>query len=168
MPRPRKNKSVDIVSTLRGEAARVIAALDGEIARRRKELAELVAHADAWRATLGGRISAALGGLGGGVERAKAARGTRKAGKGRARGGKRVSWDAVLASLPESFTIEDVLKNPDAARKGRAQIYPALNRWEASKVIKRVAKGRYKRVASGEKTAAAPKAKRGRPAKRAA
>ncbi|MFM8410812.1 MAG: hypothetical protein ACKOCT_11090 [Alphaproteobacteria bacterium] len=170
MARPRK--TTDIVSTLRGEAARVIEALDGEIAKRRKELAELVAHADAWRATLGGRISAALGELGG--KRAKAPR----AKKGRPRGGKRVSWDAVLASLPESFTIEDVLKNPDAARKGRAQIYPALNRWEASKVIKCVAKGRYKRVAGAEKAtaAAAPKpkpkakakAKRGRPAKRAA
>lgn len=166
MPRPRKN--TDIVSTLRGEAARVIAALDGEIERRRKELAELVAHANAWRATLGGRITAAIGGLGG--KRVKTAKAKR--GKGRPRGGKRVSWDAVLASLPESFTIEDVLKNPDAARKGRAQIYPALNRWEATKAIKRVAKGRYKRVASGEKpaAAAAPKAraKRGRPAKRAA
>jgi hypothetical protein len=160
MPRPRKN--VDIVSTLRGEAARVIAALDAEIEHRRKDLAELVAHADAWRATLGGRISAALSGLGG--KRAKAPKAAR--GRGRARGGKRVSWDAVLASLPESFTIEDVLKNPDAARKGRAQIYPALNRWEASKAIKRVAKGRYRKAAAGEKAAAAPKAKRGR--KRAA
>ena len=171
MARPRKQ--TDIVSTLRSEAARVIAALDHEIARRRKELAELVAHADAWRATLGGRISAALGELGG--KRAKAPRAAKRAkgAKGRPRGGKRVSWDAVLASLPESFTIEDVLKNPDAARKGRAQIYPALNRWEASKVIKRVAKGRYKRVAGAEKPAAATKAapkgkKRGRPAKKAA
>ena len=164
MARPRKK--TDIVSTLRSDAARVIAALDQEIARRRKELAELVAHADAWRATLGGRISAALGELGGKTVKAPRAK------RGRPRGGKRVSWDAVLASLPESFTIEDVLKNPDAARKGRAQIYPALNRWEASKVIKRVAKGRYKRVAGAEKATAAPKAKvaakRGRPAKKAA
>ena len=59
-----------------------------------------------------------------------------------------------------------MLKNPDAARKGRAQIYPALNRWEASKAIKRVAKGCYRKAAAGEKAAAAPKAKRGR--KRAA
>jgi len=162
MPRPRKN--VDIVSTLRGEAARVIAALDAEIESRRKDLAELVAHADAWRATLGGRIRTALGALGG--KRAKAPKAAR--GRGRPRGGKRVSWDAVLASLPENFTIEDVLKNPDAARKGRAQIYPALNRWEASKAIKRVAKGRYRKAAAGEKAAPAPKAKRGRASKRAA
>lgn len=163
MARPRK--TTDIVSTLRGEAARVIAALDAEIVKRRKDLAELVAHADAWRATLGGRISAAISGLG--EKRAKAPRA-----KGRRRGGKRVNWDAVLSSLPESFTIEDVLKNPDAARKGRAQIYPALNRWEAAKVIKRVAKGRYKRVAGAEKATAPAKpkakAKRGRSAKRAA
>ena len=142
MPRPKKK--LDIIATLRTEAARVVEALDAEIDRRRAELAELMSHADSWRAALGGRIAKVFG--------AKAvAKPTRtRRSVGRPRGGKRVNWDGVLAALPENFTIEDVLKNPDAARKGRAQIYPALNRWEAAKAIKRTAKGRYRRVASGE------------------
>ena len=59
MPRP-KNK-LDIIATLRTEAARVVEALDAEIDRRRAELAELMSHADSWRAALGGRIAKVFG-----------------------------------------------------------------------------------------------------------
>ena len=52
----------------------------------------------------------ALGGLGGKTAKAPRAK------RGRPRGGKRVSWDAVLASLPESFTIEDVLNVIEAEK----------------------------------------------------
>jgi len=58
----------------------------------------------------------------------------------------RVDWDAVLKALPAKFDAADVLKNPAAAAKGQAQVYPAIGRWVATKKIKKVAKGQYQRV----------------------
>jgi hypothetical protein len=36
-----------------------------------------------------------------------------------------------------------VLKNPAAAAKGSAQVYPAIGRWIATKKAKKIAAGQY-------------------------
>lgn len=59
----------------------------------------------------------------------------------------RVDWDAILAALPATFTIDDVMKDPGARAKGRNQVYPAINRWVKAKKARKVGTGRYKRVA---------------------
>lgn len=87
-----------------------------------------------------------------------------------------MNWDEVLGSLPNRFAVDDVLKHPGAAAKGRNQVYPALTRWEAAKRIRRVSKGVYEKggtavtKAAGKPTrrrSAAPR-KRGPRAKTAA
>lgn len=59
------------------------------------------------------------------------------------------------------------MKHPGAASKGRAQAYPALNRWEATKRIKRVSKGVYEKATRSPASASAPAGKRGPSKKRA-
>ncbi|MEW6268304.1 MAG: hypothetical protein AB1689_03290 [Thermodesulfobacteriota bacterium] len=52
----------------------------------------------------------------------------------------------MLASVPEKFGVEDVMKHPGARAKGRAQVYPALSRWMQASKIKKIGKGRYQRL----------------------
>lgn len=59
----------------------------------------------------------------------------------------RVDWDEVLAALPSTFTIDDVMSTPGARAKGRNQVYPAINRWVKAKKARKVGTGRYKRGA---------------------
>jgi hypothetical protein len=75
-------------------------------------------------------------------------------------GGKRVKWDEVLAFVPRRFGVQDVMKHPGAAAKGRAQVYPALNRWESTKRVRRVGKGVYEKLGGTDATPVAAKAKR--------
>src|SRR5262245_35341171 len=112
MPRGRKS---DIFTAVRAQAARALKLLQDEIRQRQADLAKMIAQADSWRALLGGGGATRRGSAG-------AAAGGRRG--GRRRGGKRVSWDEVLSSVPNVFGIEHVLKHPGAASKGRAQIYP--------------------------------------------
>ena len=151
MPRPRKN---DLFAPLRRQAANVLAALAHEIQKREAELRALVQQAEGWRAALGGGARSI---------RLAARRGVRRAGGGTAvrasgRSGSRVDWDEVLASVPARFGVDDVLKHPGARAKGRAQIYPALTRWETAKKVRRVGKGKYERTTgAGPSRAARPK-----------
>jgi len=59
----------------------------------------------------------------------------------------RVDWNKILASLPSTFTIDDVMKNPGARSKGRDQVYPAINRWVTAKKARKIGSGKYKRAA---------------------
>ena len=145
MPRGR---GTDILSNFRVQAARALELLRREINRREAEIRDMVSQLDGWRAFVnGGRR----------LGRPAIAR----RGPGRPRGGKRVNWDEVLASVPKKFGIEDVMKHPGAAAKGRAQAYPALTRWETSGRIKRIEKGRYQKVGASK-----PGSKRRGPAKK--
>jgi hypothetical protein len=136
--------------------------IEGAIARLEGELEDLREQAEVWRKAVSGKATAALG-----VGRGAGRRGS-SAGATRPRGKNRVNWDEVLSSVPQRFGVEDVMKHPGAAAKGRAQVYPALNRWEATKRIKRVGKGVYEKAggAGATRGAGAP-AKRGPSKKRA-
>ncbi|MDG2307372.1 MAG: hypothetical protein P8R42_22525 [Candidatus Binatia bacterium] len=85
--------------------------------------------------------------------RAKKAGATKKAPKAKkaapakkASAGKRVDWDKLLASLPATFSIDDVMDTSGARSKGRNQVYPAINRWVNAKKARKVGTGRYKRI----------------------
>jgi hypothetical protein len=140
MPR---GKQPTFLERFRIQATRALAALTNEIRRREADLQGLQKQAETWRAAI-------LGGGGAAPKRTRAAssrRGTRKKPKGRpAKRGSRVSWDAVLASMPAKFGVDDVMKHPGARSKGRAQVYPALTRWVQAKKIRKVGKGRYQRA----------------------
>ena len=146
MPR---GKKADFFGAIRAQAAKVLQQLEGQIRSLEDELTELRGQLHQWRQ------------LAGGGGRAVATRGPgRPPGSAATRsGGKRVKWDEVLSFLPKRFGVEDVMKHPGAAAKGRAQVYPALNRWETTKRVRRVGKGVYEKA--GGDAAASPVAKRG-------
>jgi hypothetical protein len=148
MPR---GKKPDFFGAIRAQAAKVLQQLEGQIRSLETELTELRGQLHQWRQ------------LAGGQGRTVATRGPGRPPAVRPANGKRVKWDEVLAFLPKRFGVEDVMKHPGAAAKGRAQVYPALNRWETTKRVRRVGKGVYEKA--GADSAAAPLAKRG-PAKK--
>lgn len=148
-------KRQPLIAQLREQAANVLRALEEQIALREADLEELSAQLATWRGLVGGTASPST--------RSPRRAATPKSG--------RVNWDDILASLPNRFGVEDVLKHPDAARRGRAQVYPAFTRWELAKRIRRVGKGIYEKAGkSAEPQAARRKAKkeRARAKKRAA
>ena len=159
MPRPRKD---DVFAPVKRQAARVLATLSQEIQKREAELRELISDANSWRAALGlGRRALHVGG--------GAGRRGRRPGAVRVRrsAAKRLDWDHILASVPKRFGVDHVMRHPGARSKGRAQVYPALTRWEATKKIRRVGKGLYEKVAGASqdqtvRPAAKQKASKGR------
>ena len=144
MPR---GKKADFFGAIRAQAAKVLQQLEGQIRSLEEELTELRGQLHQWRQ------------LAGSGARTVATRGPGRPPGAARSGGKRVKWDEVLSFLPKRFGVEDVMKHPGAAAKGRAQVYPALNRWETTKRVRRVGKGVYEKA--GTDTAAAPAAKRG-------
>src|SRR5262249_13722706 len=129
--------------SIRAQAQRALATMGAEIERRERELKHLIEQSQHWRSALviktgaSGRRSSAVA----------AGRDSRTAIGG---DGKRVDWDEVLASVPKRYGVEEVMKHPGARAKGRPQIYPAVNRWEAAKKIRRVGQGQYERVSGGQ------------------
>jgi len=148
MPRGRP---ADIMTSFRAQAGRALDLLQREISRREEDIREMVRQLEGWRSFAGGSPGRGRRG-----RLATAARGP-----GRPRGVKRVSWDEVLASVPKRFGVDEIMKHPGAAAKGRAQVYPALTRWETSGRIKRIETGRYEKVRASK-----PTSKRTRPAKK--
>lgn len=149
---PRGPKS-DFFGTIRAQAAKVLQQLERQIHALEEELSQLRDQFDTWRALAGGGRAAAGRRPGRPAGRPAGARRSRS-------GGKRVKWDEVLAFVPKRFGVQDVMKHPGAAAKGRAQVYPALNRWESTKRIRRVGKGIYEK--SGGDAASAPAKRAGR------
>lgn len=146
---PRGSKA-DILGTIRAQAAKVLQQLEGQIRSLENELTELRGQVHQWRQLAGGTARGAI-----------PRRVGRPPGSSRGRsGGQRVKWDDVLAFLPRRFGVQDVMKHPGAAAKGRAQVYPALNRWESTKRVRRVGKGIYEKLGAGADAAPAA-AKRG-------
>jgi hypothetical protein len=139
MPRGRKT---DFLGSIQAQAAKVLHQLESRIERLRSEIAEMTAQADSWRRAFGG------------TGRRRGRPPGRSSG-----GGKRVDWNEVLASVPKRFGVEDVMKHPGAAAKGRAQVYPALSRWELAKLVRRVDKGVYEKV-DGAAEPSQPRTKR--------
>ena len=144
MPR---GKKADFFGAIRAQAAKVLQQLEGQIRSLEQELTELRGQLHQWRQ------------LAGSGARTVATRGPGRPPGAARSGGKRVKWDEVLSFLPKRFGVEDVMNHPGAAAKGRAQVYPALNRWETTKRVRRVGKGVYEKA--GTDSAAAPIAKRG-------
>ena len=163
MARPRKG---DLFASLRMQGARILERLTREIQHRERELEQLVRQSQAWRAVVGGPVRSTS------VRTSSTGpRAGRNVASGRST--KRVDWEEVLASVPNRFGIDDVMKHPGARAKGRVQIYPALTRWEAAKKIRRVGTGQYEKVsgrgpgrpASGGRAARRGAAKRASAAK---
>lgn len=149
MPR---DKKTDFFGAIRAQAAKVLQQLEGQIRALEGELTELRGQLHQWRQLAGGGVRSAA---------------TRGRGRpARRSGGKRVKWDDVLSFLPRRFGVQDVMKHPGAAAKGRAQVYPALNRWETTKRVRRVGKGVYEKT-GGESGGAPAPAKRSSGNKRA-
>lgn len=160
MPRGPKG---DIFGAIRAQAAKVLQQLERQIHSLEAELSQLRDQLESWRQLAGGAVRSAVG-------RGPGRPAGRPPGR-RVSGGGRVKWEEVLEFLPKRFGVQDVMKHPGAASKGRAQVYPALNRWETSKRIKRVGKGLYEKAGGGSDAspaAAAKPAKRGAGKKRTA
>jgi hypothetical protein len=144
----------DRFAKVRKEARRVLEILQKEIRRAEDDLRRLVEQARIWEQAIGlGQSSPAATGPRRGRRPKAVAEGEagkpRPARKARA-AGPRVDWDEVLRSLPEVFGIDDVLKHPGAAAKGKAQAYPAMTRWQKAGRIEKVERGRFRRVTTRE------------------
>lgn len=156
-------QSKDFLTQVREQAERTLAILTSEIRKREAELEKLLEQARLWRDALTSSFAPTLAtprpkkkaakkkssakrkatAKKKAPSKKKAAKATSRK-KAPARG--RVDWDGVLASVPATFTVDDVLKQPGARSKGRKQVYPAINRWVKAKKVRKVGTGRYKRV----------------------
>jgi len=73
-------------------------------------------------------------------------RGARRRARRRGRRRAMVDWNAVLRSLPASFTLNDIAKQPAVRGKPRAYLRQIVVRWRKQGKTKRAGRGRYQRV----------------------
>ena len=82
----------------------------------------------------------------------------RKTGKGSRRGrpvvgalkrgprGAMIDWTAVLATLPERFTLDSLLAHETAGGKTRAYLRQVVSRWSKERRVRRTGRGMYEKT----------------------
>lgn len=126
---PQKGALQSVLTTLRRQGAKALAALQREIANKEKELNLLKATEAQWRGIVGAQAKTLT-----------------LAGAGRARMGKlglRLDWSAVLAGLPATFRTKDVQQKTG---KPMEQVYSGVSRWTKDKLIKKNTDGSYQKL----------------------
>lgn len=136
-----RGRQPNFLRRFQSQAGQALAALTSEIRLREADLEGLRLRAEAWREAVLGRSARGRSG-----SKTKGAGKRPAATRSASTRGRRVSWDEVLASVPSTFDIDDVMKHPGARSKGREQVYPALTRWVQTKKVKKVGKGTYEKT----------------------
>jgi len=119
------------MANLKASFRREINRLGRDVVRRTSELASLKGELKMYE-----RVHALLG--------AEAARGRRAA--RRLRRGARIDWSSVIERLPNPFTVADVAKRKEAKAKSPVYLRQIVSRWAKQKKVKRVARGKYRKV----------------------
>jgi hypothetical protein len=126
-----------LLANLKRQGVKVLTALQQEIAKREKELADLKTTATRWGEMVGrGRRTSTT----------DTAQSPVRTGKKRRQ---RIDWNAVLADLPTAFDAKDVQRQTG---KPIEQVYAGLSRWTKDKKVKRVANGSYQKASSAAPT----------------
>ena len=114
------------VGSLRKQAAKILAGLEKEIAKKEREFDELRKEADICKQVVGNQTA-----------KASAAKATAKA-AAKAPARKRLNWTQVLAGLPDQFTAKDVVAQ---IKKSPAAVYTQLYQMTKTGRLKRTKDG---------------------------
>lgn len=146
---PQKSSLSSLLTDLRRQGVKALAALNKEITKKEKELEGLKETAAKWGEVIGKKIMAGAASLR-----------TRPVGTAQ-----RIDWNEVLAGLPMTFKNKDVQQK---SGKPIEQVYSGLSRWVKDKKIKKNQDGTYQKISAtkagqkknptGQKTAAGPQA----------
>ena len=117
------------VGSLRKQAAKILAGLEKEIAKKERELDELRKEADICKQVVGNQTAKASA-------RAPAKASAKASAKAPAR--KRLNWTQVLAGLPDQFTAKDVVAQ---IKKSPAAVYTQLYQMTKTGRLKRTKDG---------------------------
>lgn len=113
------------VGSLRKQAAKILAGLEKEIAKKERELDELRKEADICKQVVGNQTAKA------------STKATAKA-AAKAPARKRLNWTQVLAGLPDQFTAKDVVAK---IKKSPAAVYTQLYQMTKTGRLKRTKDG---------------------------
>ena len=127
---PQKNTLQSLLTNLSRQGAKALTAMQGEIAKREKELEALKATEARWREIVGGKVRAMSA-----APLARMRTGRRK---------RRLDWNMILAGLPATFRSKEVQQK---SGKPMEQVYAGLSRWVKDKKIKKSKNG-YRKVAA--------------------
>ena len=141
---PRTSGVRSLLTSIKQQTAKALAALQGEITRREQELAVLKAAEAQWKGVVGEQPRAAT------MAASSQAPMTRKR--------PRLDWDAVLARLPATFDAKEVKQRTG---KPMEQVYAGVSRWVKDNKVKKHPQGGYQKAAfSSQQKESAASAKR--------
>lgn len=120
-----------LLTNLKRQGAKALAALRQEIAKREEELDMLKIAEARWKDVVGEQTPV----------RNSAASPQMRAGRKR----RRLDWNVVLAGLSSSFKARDVQQKTG---KPMEQVYAGLSRWGKDKKIKKNLDGTYQKIAA--------------------
>jgi hypothetical protein len=126
---PQKGGLQAVLTALRRQGVKALAALQREIANKEKELNLLKATEAQWRGLVGAQGKALT-----------------FAGTGKARAGAlglRLDWGEILAGLPTTFRTKDVQQKTG---KPMEQVYSGVSRWRKDKLIRKNPDGSYQKL----------------------
>jgi hypothetical protein len=123
------------LGTIRQEVHRILRSLKREIAKREAELAALKARYQRGLGLMQGEVKA----------NAASARSRPK----RAR---QIDWKRVFAALPARFTLDTLIRNPEAGKRPKSHLYAIVSRWKKEKKLAADPAGGYRKLdAPGKK-----------------
>jgi hypothetical protein len=147
-----------LLDRIQAQGRKVLQVVEAEIRKRESEIAELREKAGSWLAAIGvapvkrpGRPSGSGAAAKTAARKAKRGAYAKVARKAKPKAKKKpsppVDWDKVLARLSKAFTMADLEKATPALREHRQARNIALARWSRAGAIKKVADGKYRRIA---------------------
>ena len=143
-----------LVERLQSQARKVLAAVQAQIRERESELESLREQAGRWLAAIDGQAPRRRGrppGSGKSTRTAPAksapGRPPRRVAKAK-RQSPPVDWEKVLQRLPSSFAMQDVAKATPMLKDHQQTRVIAVARWSRAGAIKKTAVGQYRKAGS--------------------
>jgi hypothetical protein len=150
MARPSKGYTLESLEgklgAIRQEVHRALRGLKREIARRETELAALKTRYQRGLGLMQGKVKVAV---------APARPRTKRA--------PQIDWKQVFAALPARFTLDTLIRNPEAGKRPKSHLYAIVSRWKKEKQLVADPAGGYRKLDAPGKKSRAPRPKPTRP-----
>ena len=124
------------LGTIRQEVDRVMRSLKREIAKREAELAALKARYQRGLGLMQGKVKTDVAPV-----------------RSRTKRARQIDWKQVFSALPARFTLDALIRNPEAGKRPKSHLYAIVSRWKKEKKLAVDPAGGYRKLgAPGKKT----------------
>lgn len=146
MARPGNGKTLESLEgrlgSIRQEVNRILHGLKREIAKRETDLTALKTRYQRGLELLQGKVKAVAAPA-----------------RPRAKRAPQIDWNRVFAALPARFTLDALIRHPQAGKRPKPHLYAIVSRWKKEKKLEADPAGGYQKLGTPKKKTRAPRPK---------